>query len=57
MFSINPDKMKVEMSNNLTILYQKLLEKNKKIQFNFNDLELSNLRVHYNKFNSQFDSK
>jgi hypothetical protein len=53
-FSINPDTLKIEIVNELDPYYTKLLTKNKKVKFKFNEAELANLRIHYNKFNSQF---
>jgi superfamily II DNA or RNA helicase/IS1 family transposase len=53
LFSINPETMKVERVNDLDPYYDKLLSK--KIKFKFNQKELTNLKVHYDKFNEQFE--
>jgi hypothetical protein len=45
--------MKVERVNDLDPYYDKLLSK--KIKFKFNQKELTNLKVHYDKFNEQFE--
>lgn len=53
MFSINPETMKIERVVELDPYYDKLLSK--KIKFKFNEQELANLKIHYDKFNSQFE--
>ena len=55
MFSINPDKMKIEMMSDLDEMYAEVLTKNKKLKLELNDKELIDLRAHYIKFNQQFD--
>lgn len=53
-FTINPDTMKIVLTNNLSEYHMKLLTANKKLNISFNGGEIANLRIHYKKFRDQF---